>query len=71
MHPMRKFADATGNVPGLWSVKPWVVYLFTDADVTRSIDYVRQNLERAMLPPQQYEFVVPYAGRTRGAVHRR
>ena len=46
IHPMQKFAEARGTVPSPWSVKPWVVYLFNDEDVFRSIRYARDNLAR-------------------------
>ncbi len=62
IHPMQKFADRDGIVPSPWSVKPWVVYLFTESDVVRSIRYVRDNLLRARLPAQEYGFIVPYPG---------
>jgi hypothetical protein len=71
IHPMQKFADARGNVPSPWSVKPWVVYLFDDSDVIRSIKYVRDNLTRAGLPPQRHPFLTEYRGGTPGAAHRR
>ena len=74
IHPMQKFADATGNVPSMWSVQPWVVYLFSNDDIVRSIDYAHDNLVRARLAPQEYSFVIPYAGRRHGrpgAAHRR
>lgn len=85
IHPLQEFADREGNVPSPWGVKPWIVYLFTNEDVVRSIDYARENLVRARLPAQEYSFIVPYAGRvargtrtpgaagktTPGAAHRR
>ena len=82
IHPLPKYRDEAGNVPSPWSVKPWVVYLWTNEDVVRSIEYARENLVRARLPEQEYSFVVPYAarvtrrttpgsGRTSGAAHRR
>jgi hypothetical protein len=60
LHPLARFAERDGTVPSPWSVKPWVVYLFTDDDVVRSIQYVHDNLKRARLPEQRYSFVVPY-----------
>jgi hypothetical protein len=79
LHPLREFADRDGNVPSPWSVKPWVVYLFTEEDMVRSIRYVQDNLRRAGLPEQRYSFVVPYVAEsegthgagTHGAAHRR
>jgi hypothetical protein len=70
IHPMQKFADKHGNIPSPWSVKPWVVYLFTRDDVVRSINYANDNLIRSRLAPQVHSFIVPYGG-TRGAAHRR
>jgi hypothetical protein len=63
IHPMQKYMDAEGNVPSPWSVKPWVVYEFNDADMIRGIKYVNDNLTRAKLPPQEYPFIVPYRPR--------
>ncbi len=77
LHPMQKFAYASGDVPSPWSVKPWVVYLLSDHDVIRSIKYVRDNLTRSGLPPQHHEFLTEYRGanreeeKTPGAAHRR
>jgi hypothetical protein len=63
IHPMSKFTDAEGLVPSPWSVKPWVVYEFTDDDMLRAIKYVNDNVTRARLPAQNYHFVVPYRAR--------
>lgn len=61
LHPMAKYADAAGRMPSMWSVKPWVVYLFDDQDMRRSIQYVHDNLLRARMPPQEWSFVTAYA----------
>lgn len=71
IHPMEKFVDARVNVPSCWSVKPWVVYLFNNEDVIRSIEYVRNNLLRSGLPAQHHTFLTKYGGQTPGAAHRR
>jgi REP element-mobilizing transposase RayT len=62
IHPLQTFRDREGRIPSPWSVKPWVVYLFTSEDIVRSIDYVNRNLVRARMKPQQYSFIVPYRG---------
>jgi hypothetical protein len=54
---MQKFSKPDGNIPSLWSVKPWVVYQFSDEDMIRSIQYVKDNVKRAHLPEQTYPFV--------------
>ena len=71
LHPLQRFADHAGNVPSPWSVKPWVVYLFTNEDVERCVRYVKENLVRARMRPQAYSFVVSYGGGTHGAAHLR
>jgi hypothetical protein len=71
IHPLQKFVDAEDVIPSPWSVKPWVVYLFDNADVSRSIKYARGNLARARLPAQHHAFLTEYGGRTPGAAHRR
>jgi hypothetical protein len=61
LHPLAAYADRDGTIPSPWSVKPWVVYLFTDDDMTRSIDYANNNLRRSGLPEQRYPFLVTHA----------
>ncbi len=70
IHPMEKFMHTDGTLPSPWSVKPWVVYEFTDGDMLRAIKYANDNVIRAGLPPQHYPFVVRYQELTRGAAHR-
>jgi hypothetical protein len=60
LHPLQKFADRNGNVPSPWSAKPWVVYLFDEGDVIRSIDYTNDNLKRARSRDQNHSFITPY-----------
>jgi REP element-mobilizing transposase RayT len=71
LDPMQKFVQEDGTIPSPWSVKPWVVYEFDDEDMVRGIKYANDNLIRARLPAQEYSFVVPYKGATRGAAHHR
>lgn len=58
--PMSKFRDKHNEIPSLWSVKPWVVYEHSDADMRRVIKYVNDNVWKARLPEQKWGFVVPY-----------
>jgi REP element-mobilizing transposase RayT len=60
IHPMQKFVEGDGIIPTPWSVKPWVVYEFDDADMRRAVKYVNDNVIRARLKPQNHPFVVPY-----------
>jgi hypothetical protein len=60
IHPMQKYQAADGTIPSPWSVKPWVVYKFTDDAVVDAIRYANDNVIRAGLPAQHHPFVVPY-----------
>jgi REP element-mobilizing transposase RayT len=60
IHQLREHAGPDGGVPSCWSVKPWVVYLFTNEAVERTIRYTQDNLVRARMKPQAYRFVTPY-----------
>ena len=76
LHPLQDHATKDGTIPSPWSVKPWVVYLFDDEDMTRSIDYTNNNLRRSRTPHPRCSFIVPYASRLRtsrtpGAAHQR
>lgn len=63
IHPMKKFRLRDGTIPSPWSVKPWIVYEFTDERMFRAIDYAIQNVIKAGLPAQHHPFVVPYRPR--------
>jgi hypothetical protein len=43
LHPLAGFRDGNGAAPSPWARLPWVVYLFTDGDMVRSMDYVEVN----------------------------
>jgi REP element-mobilizing transposase RayT len=44
-----------------WTDHGWNVYLNTDDDVRRAIDYVRENPLREGLRQQRWSFMIPYA----------
>ena len=62
LHPLRDHPLPDGSLPSPWSRLPWVVYLWTEEDMLRAIDYVEQNPIRSRKPGQRWSFVVPYAG---------
>jgi REP element-mobilizing transposase RayT len=71
LHPLADYPKVDGTLPSPWSEDPWVVYLFSGADIVRTIDYTNQNPVKAGLPAQNWSFVTPYAARSPGASHRR
>jgi REP element-mobilizing transposase RayT len=60
-HPFQNLQRPGGRLVSCWGERGWNVYLESDADIRRAIDYVRQNLVRAGLPPQEWAFLTPYA----------
>ena len=56
---LRKRGWYTTHSP--WTDHGWNVYLNTDDDVQRAIDYVRENPLREGLRQQRWLFIVPYA----------
>ena len=69
---------AMGDIPEghpIWSDDWYKKFLFTPAEVTRTVRYVERNPEKSDLAPQLHEFIRPYrfewfdrhgAGRSRG-----
>lgn len=62
-HPFGERRNARGDVPACFARKWWVVFLHTEDDVTRTVDYVRRNPLRAGLPEQRWPFVARYPER--------
>ena len=60
LHPLAGFREGDGSVPSPWARLPWVVYLFTDDDMVRSIDYVEKNPLKEGKPIQKWHFVTPW-----------
>jgi REP element-mobilizing transposase RayT len=63
IHPLATFPEADGSLPSPWSVKPWVVYLFTNDDVMRCVDYTNENPLKSGRPRQNWDWITEYAGR--------
>jgi len=54
-----------GEVPSPWGRLPWIIYLWTERDVRRTIRYVEENPIRAGLKRQRWSFVTPYLAAVR------
>ena len=59
-HAFDRRTDQT--LPSPWAHRFWKVWLDSDADIHRSIDYVNKNPIRQGLKRQNWKFVTPYAG---------
>jgi REP element-mobilizing transposase RayT len=64
LHPFADLRDEkTGRFPSVWARRAWKVFLDSDEDVIRAIDYVEGNPQNDGKPRQTWSFVVPYFGR--------
>jgi REP element-mobilizing transposase RayT len=59
-HPMARWPREDGSLLSPWAVKCWKVFLYTDEDVVRSIQYVRDNPVKEGKRPQRWRFVRPF-----------
>lgn len=57
------------NIEGLhpvaatpWARRCWKVFLNTEDDIRRAIEYVERNPMKENLPPQRWSFVTPFSG---------
>jgi REP element-mobilizing transposase RayT len=60
LHPLANSRDKKGEIPSPWARLPWVVYLFTEEDMNRSIRYVEDNPLKDGKPRQHWNFVTPW-----------
>ncbi len=63
VHPFLKHQEEDGTVPCCFGRKWWVVYLFDEEAILRTIRYVENNPIGAGFKPQAWPFVVPYPTR--------
>jgi len=60
LHPLGRFRTPAGRTPSPWGRGLWKVYLNSDEDIRRAIDYVQENPMREHKPPQRWTFAVSY-----------
>jgi REP element-mobilizing transposase RayT len=63
LHPLSKFADATGRTPTPWADGGWERYLNTDTEIEDTMQYVNSNPTKHNLPPQHWPFTTPFSRR--------
>jgi REP element-mobilizing transposase RayT len=60
LHPFEQFRDAAERIPSIWTHRAWKVFLDSNADIVRSIDYVRENPLKENKPTQVWPFLVSW-----------
>lgn len=63
IHPFQHHMEEDGTVPPCFGRKWWVVYLFDEEDILRTIRYVENNPIRDGMKAQSWPFVVKYPAR--------
>jgi REP element-mobilizing transposase RayT len=66
LHPFGTHLLPDGTLPSPWGRLPWVVYLWNDSDVMRSVRYVEENPLKVGLPRQRWGFVTRYVRESGG-----
>jgi REP element-mobilizing transposase RayT len=62
LHPFYQYRDRDGRFPSAWTHRGWKVFLDSNADIERAIQYVEENPIKAGLRPQTWKFVTPWTG---------
>lgn len=57
LHPFMQFSRPDGRFPSVWAHRLWKVFLDSNDDVARAIEYVRNNPLRENLKEQHWNFV--------------
>jgi REP element-mobilizing transposase RayT len=60
LHPFQKEHYADRRAPSPWARGEWSVFLGTDRDILRAIQYTNDNPTRDQMKPQHWKFCVPY-----------
>ena len=59
LHPFGQLRDRKGRPPKCWARGEWSVFLDTEEEVARAIQYVEQNPVKEGKPLQRWPFVTP------------
>jgi REP element-mobilizing transposase RayT len=62
MHPLAAHAREGKRPPPMWARGEWKVYLDSETDIRRAIEYVEQNPVKEGKPPQHWRCVTPFQG---------
>jgi REP element-mobilizing transposase RayT len=60
IHPLQMYRAKDGSIPFPWASKCWKVFLDSQEDVTRAVDYTNDNPTKDGMKPQRWSCVTPY-----------
>jgi REP element-mobilizing transposase RayT len=60
LHPMRDLVKPGADIPSPWTRRPWKVFLDSEEDIIRAINYVKRNPEKEGKRPQNWTFVTDF-----------
>jgi REP element-mobilizing transposase RayT len=67
LHPFERFRDASDRIPSVWTHRAWKVFLNSDRDIQRAVDYVNANPLKDGKPAQRWSFVAERSRPASGA----
>ena len=71
IHPLREFAQKGTSLPSPWARGRWIVFLDSEEDVRRAINYTNDNPTRDGLKEQDWNFVTERGGNDETRTRRR
>ncbi len=66
LHPLKQYKTSSGKLPPMWAARQWKVFLDNESAIDEAIHYVESNPEKEEKPPQNWSFVTPFAGLSKG-----
>lgn len=61
-HPFVEHRDTRGDLPSVWAVSGWKVFLNDERHIRAAIKYVERNPVRAGMKSQAWKFVKRFEG---------
>ena len=66
LHPLKEFKTSNNKLPPMWAAQQWKVFLDNETAIDEAINYVESNPEKEAKPRQNWSFVTPFTGLSKG-----
>jgi len=66
LHLLMEHETTNGKLPPMWAARQWKVYLDSETAIEEAIHYVELNPEKEGKPRQNWSFVTPFTGLSKG-----